>query len=196
VVILRKRVAGLSEYSLDRFVGRAKRATRLRGTVSVLVTTSRELRVLNKRFRGKDKPTDVLSFPPIFGSVQGFAGDIAISGDIAARNARQLGHSAADEIRVLALHGVLHLAGYDHEHDHGEMARTEQRLRKSLGLPVTLIERISEIERISKSAGAMKPTSSSVRSSKVRQSQVPKTRIMSQALTQFSGRTRRTGRAR
>jgi len=183
-------VAGLSEYSLDRFVGRAKRATRLRGTVSVLVTTSRELRVLNKRFRGKDTPTDVLSFPSIFGSVQGFAGDIAISGDIAARNARQLGHSAADEIRVLALHGVLHLAGYDHEHDHGEMARTEQRLRKSLGLPVTLIERIS------KSPGTTEPTSGSTRSSKVSQSQVPNKRIMSHALTQFSGATIRTGRTR
>jgi len=190
LVILRKRVAGLSEHSLDRFVGRAKRAARLRGTVTVLVTTSRDLRALNSRFRGKDKATDVLSFPPIHGLVQGFAGDIAISADIAAQTARQLGHSAADEIRVLALHGVLHLAGYDHENDHGEMARTEQRLRKSLGLPVTLIERIS------KCAGESGRASRSTRSGRARQSQVSSKRIRAHLATQFSGATTRTGRTR
>jgi len=143
-VILRKRTAGLSEPALERFVARAKRAVRLHGTVNVLVTTSRELRILNSRFRGLDKATDVLSFPPLFGLVADFAGDVAISADIAAQNALRLGHSAAVEIKVLALHGVLHLAGYDHERDAGEMGRKEAHLRKKLGLPVALIARNAE----------------------------------------------------
>jgi len=147
MVILRKRVGGLSESALERFVARAKRAARLRGTVNVLVTTSHELRILNRRFRGKDGPTDVLSFPPIFGLVKDFAGDIAISADIAAQNARRLGHSAADEVRILTLHGLLHLAGYDHERDGGEMASREERLRNTLGLPIGLIARKQQPDR-------------------------------------------------
>jgi probable rRNA maturation factor len=141
MVILQRRITGLQEDALDRFVTRAKRAVRLRGSVTVLVTSSSELRRLNQRFRGKDNPTDVLSFPAPAVSVGRFAGDVAISAEIAKENARRLGHSAADEIKVLTLHGVLHLAGYDHEHDAGEMARKERRLRKQLGLPTALIER-------------------------------------------------------
>ena len=141
MVILRKSVANLSEAGLTRFVTRACRAAGLRGVVNVLVTGSRELRSLNRRFRGKDRPTDVLSFPPMAGLADGIAGDIAISAEIAARNARALGHSSEQEIKILALHGVLHLAGYDHESDEGEMARKERRLRQSLGLPAGLIER-------------------------------------------------------
>jgi probable rRNA maturation factor len=141
MVILQKRVAGLTEDSLDRFVARAKRATGLRGSVTVLVTSSRELRRLNHRFRGKDKPTDVLSFPPERHAARGFAGDLAISAEIAVQNARRLGHSPAEEIRILVLHGVLHLAGYDHETDNGKMARREEQLRKQLGMPMALIER-------------------------------------------------------
>jgi probable rRNA maturation factor len=141
MVILHKPVAGLNEGSLDRFVMRAKRAAKLRGAVTVLVTSSTELRRLNHRFRGKDKPTDVLSFPAEMVSRGRFAGDVAISADIAAKNARQLGHSAAEEIKILVLHGLLHLAGYDHESDNGMMAKREGRLREQLGLPMTLIER-------------------------------------------------------
>jgi probable rRNA maturation factor len=141
LVIIQERVAGLSHAALAKFVTRARRATGLRGPVSVLVTSSRELQKLNHRFRGKNKPTDVLSFPPMPGLMQDFAGDVAISAEIAARNARRLGHTTAKEIRILALHGLLHLAGYDHERDNGEMERKEGRLRKSLGLPVGLIER-------------------------------------------------------
>jgi probable rRNA maturation factor len=141
LVILRKPVASLSETGLARFVTRACRAAKLNGDVNVLVSTSRELRSLNRRFRGKDKPTDVLSFPALAGLKGELAGDVAISAEIAARNARSLGHSPADEVRILALHGILHLAGYDHERDHGEMARKEERLRRSLGLPTGLIAR-------------------------------------------------------
>lgn len=107
---------------------------------NILVTTSRELQQLNRRFRGKNRSTDVLSFPAVPG-IANFAGDVAISAEIAARNAAELGHTAAAEIKILALHGILHLAGYDHERDDGEMARKEDRMRKLLGLPVGLIGR-------------------------------------------------------
>ncbi len=144
MVILQKRVPGLTEASLDRFVARAKRMVGLRGSVTVLVTTNRELRHLNQSFRGKDKPTDVLSFPPHPLGARGFAGDVAISAEIASQNARRLGHSPCDEIKILSLHGMLHLSGYDHETDAGTMARKEQQLRKQLHLPMALIERTAE----------------------------------------------------
>jgi probable rRNA maturation factor len=141
LVILRKPVAGLSDTALAKFVARASRASKLEGTANVLVTGSSELRSLNRRFRGKDQPTDVLSFPPGPCFVNGLAGDIAISADIAKQNARRLGHSAGQEIKILALHGVLHLVGYDHETDRGTMAGKEAKLRRALGLPLGLIER-------------------------------------------------------
>ena len=137
MVIFRKRVAGASETSLARFLVKARRAAGLRGRVNVLVTGNRELQDLNRRFRGKDQPTDVLSFA----AADGAEGDIAISADIAAHNARALGHSPAEELKILTLHGVLHLAGYDHESDSGRMAGKEHRLRRELGLPNGLIER-------------------------------------------------------
>jgi probable rRNA maturation factor len=146
MIILHKNVMGASEGSLNTFTTKAKRAAGLRGSVSVLLTNSRELRVLNRQFRGKDKPTDVLSFPSEVVGARRFVGDVAISVEIAAQNAKRLGHSTADEVKILILHGLLHLAGYDHEADHGEMARTEERLRYKLGLPVGLIARASASE--------------------------------------------------
>lgn len=147
MVILRKQVPGLTDATLARFVARASRTVKLRGTVNVLVTSSQELRALNRRFRGKDHPTDVLSFEPELGVVKGFAGDIAISAEIARENSRQLGHSVAEEIKILVLHGVLHLAGYDHESDRGTMAAKEAKLRELLKLPVGLIERTERGEK-------------------------------------------------
>jgi probable rRNA maturation factor len=141
LVLLRKRVVGVTETSLARFVTRARRAAGLKGGVNVLVTSNSELRSLNRRFRAKDDATDVLSFPAEFDSSRDLAGDIAISAEIASRNARRLGHPAAAEIKILVLHGILHLRGYDHDHDQGQMAKTEQRLRRRLRLPVGLIER-------------------------------------------------------
>lgn len=137
-MILERKLEGVSAAALGRFAARARRAARLRGRVAVLVAGDRELRALNRRFRRKDKPTDVLSFPA---AGDGLAGDIAISAATAGRNARRFGHSLADELKILILHGMLHLAGYDHEHDHGEMARREERLRRTLGLPTSLIAR-------------------------------------------------------
>jgi probable rRNA maturation factor len=144
LVILRKRIAGLSPSTLEHFVLRARRAVHLRGTVNVLVTNSSELRSFNRRFRKEDKPTDVLSFPSqqaARGEVTRAAGDVAISADIARENAGRLGHTVADEVRILVLHGILHLAGFDHERDNGEMARKESRLRRQLKLESGLIER-------------------------------------------------------
>jgi probable rRNA maturation factor len=136
----KQRVPGLDRRELTEFVVAACRAARLRGMVTVMLTDNREIRALNLRFKGTDRATDVLSFPaPVF--VRGFAGDIAVSVEIAAKNARLLGHPTSDEIRILVVHGVLHLAGYDHESDNGEMARREQLVRKRLGLPTGLIER-------------------------------------------------------
>jgi probable rRNA maturation factor len=141
LVIMKKSVKGLSRAALTRFLAKVRRALGLPGAISVLVTSSREMQGLNRRFRGKNNATDVLSFPAMPGVTEKVAGDVAISVEIAERNAHRLGHAAADEIRILALHGVLHLAGYDHERDDGEMERKEQHLRKSLGLPAALIER-------------------------------------------------------
>lgn len=144
LVILQKKVAGVSTQSLGRFVLRARKAAGLRGTVNVLITSSATMRSLNGRFRNKDKSTDVLSFPSVSAEPDRraeFAGEIAISAEIAAQNAVRFGHPAAVEIKVLALHGILHLAGYDHERDNGKMARKEEDLRRALRLPTALIER-------------------------------------------------------
>lgn len=160
MVILEQRVAGMSVAVLDRFVSRAKRAVGLQGGVTLLVTSSRELRTLNRRFGGKDKATDVLSFPAKMRLPLRFTGDVAISADIASQNAARLGHSVVEEIKILALHGLLHLAGHDHERDNGEMSRTEMRLRKQLGLPVGLIERS---ERPARSGGNRRRSTSAKR---------------------------------
>ena len=154
LVILEKKIAGLGEQALGRFVLRARKAAGLRGSVNVLVTRSSAMRALNSQFREKNKATDVLSFPEesrVRGNIR-FAGEIAISADIAAQNAARLGHSVALEIKVLVLHGILHLAGFDHERDNGEMARKEAKLRRALNLPVALIERNSSSRKGRRSA--------------------------------------------
>lgn len=141
MVIFQKRVADLTELALSRFVARARRAAGLKGRVDVLLTSSAEMKSLNRRFRGKDKPTDVLSFPAEPAAQKQFAGEIAISAEIAAQNAWALRHSPAEEVKILVLHGILHLRGYDHECDNGQMAKREKQLRAKLHLPLGLIER-------------------------------------------------------
>jgi probable rRNA maturation factor len=144
LVILQKSITGLSEAGLERFLLRARRAARVKGTVNLLVTSSAEVRSLNRQFRGKNKETDVLSFPADSQRRPGalrLAGEIAISAEVAKQSAGQRGHSAADEVKILALHGILHLAGFDHERDNGQMERQERRLRVALRLPAGLIER-------------------------------------------------------
>jgi probable rRNA maturation factor len=147
LVILKKKIAGLKQESLERFVLRARRAARLRKPVNVLVTSSSAVQSLNRRFLGKNKATDVLSFPASLSETSKpsrLAGDIAISADVAARNARTIGHSPVVEVKILILHGILHLAGFDHERDNGQMARKEMTLRRELRLPVGLIERSAD----------------------------------------------------
>jgi len=122
---------------------------RARGLVTIALVSDARMRALNREFRGKDCATDVLSFPaPIpdpspAPSLQPPAslGDIAIARGVAKRQARDAGHSETDELKVLALHGLLHLIGYDHERDNGRMRRVEQRLRRKGGLREGLIER-------------------------------------------------------
>ena len=129
--------------TLGRFLTRAQAAVRLRGQVTILLTTDAAIRDLNRRFRGKNKATDVLSFPvdTTTPGPEKIAGDLAISVSTALRQAAGQGHSLSTEIKVLVLHGLLHLAGYDHEADSGQMERRERLLRGRLGLPQGLIER-------------------------------------------------------
>jgi probable rRNA maturation factor len=95
------------------------------------------VRALNRTYRGKDYATDVLSFAGDGDDL----GEIVIARGVARRQAREVGHAETTEFRVLALHGLLHLLGYDHERDDGEMARAERRLRRRGGLREGLIER-------------------------------------------------------
>ena len=104
------------------------------------ITGDTALRALNRKYRHKDKATDVLSFPAAE-TAEGVAGDLVISLETALLQARERGHTLEMEIKVLLLHGLLHLAGYDHEADNGTMHRKEARLRRELGLNSGLIER-------------------------------------------------------
>lgn len=117
-----------------------------KGDVCVALVSDTRMRALNRQFRGKDKVTDVLSFPadpstPLRARTRGFLGDIVIASGVAKKQAKAAQHSLNIEIRVLALHGLLHLLGYDHDSDDGKMGRIEARLRRKAGLPEGLIER-------------------------------------------------------
>jgi len=139
LITFRRKPGQLDTENLEDFA-EALRLRVLRGReFHCLITGDAELCRLNAQFRGKDAPTDVLSFPQE--GEHGYAGDLAISLARARVQAKQFGHSIETEIRVLMLHGVLHLKGMDHETDSGEMAKTEKRWRKTLDLPAGLVER-------------------------------------------------------
>jgi probable rRNA maturation factor len=159
---------GLSISGLTRFLNRARTAVELRGEVDVLLANDATLRHLNKTFRSKDKPTDVLSFPAPSAFAKKHAGDLAISLETAARQAAAYGHTLRDEVRILILHGLLHLSGLDHETDTGEMATRETTLRRELRLPRTLIERTHPPQKkpSSRSAAHSKKSHSKKRGSK------------------------------
>ncbi len=152
----------LSPRSLARFLREAQAAVRLRGQVTVLLTTDAKVRSLNRRFRGKNKTTDVLSFPAEDSGPEKIAGDLAISVPVARKQGVACGHSLATELKVLMLHGLLHLAGYDHETDSGEMARRECVLRARLKLPLGLIERVGNHVPAARKATAGPSTSSAM----------------------------------
>jgi probable rRNA maturation factor len=131
VVLNRQRRQRIDAARLRRVLRKAGRVLRASGEVSVVLAGDGLLRRLNREYRGKDRPTDVLSFPGA-GGEEGL-GDVVISVPTAARNARRLGHSVPRELDILALHGFLHVLGHDHETDDGAMDRLEQRLRRDLG---------------------------------------------------------------
>jgi probable rRNA maturation factor len=151
---------------------------RARGLVNIAIVSDSHVRRLNRRFRGVNKPTDVLSFPSSGQRVGSPAwrvpspeprvqspelraarilGDIVIARGVARRQAREAGHSEMKEWRVLALHGLLHLIGYDHERDDGRMRRVERRLRRKGGLREGLIDRVGPLSQGHRNAGPKGP---------------------------------------
>jgi probable rRNA maturation factor len=143
VVLKVPRAARPRRRELAHFLRKAIDATGLAGEVSVLLTGDAAIRALNRKYRHKDKATDVLSFPAVE-TPEDVAGDLVISLETALMQAEERGHPLEMEIRLLLLHGLLHLAGYDHEADKGTMHRRETRLRRELGLTAGLIERAHE----------------------------------------------------
>ncbi len=156
-----KLVSALGKRDLNRFLASATEALGLTGEFSVLLTGDKRLRALNLQFRGMDKATDVLSFPGL--SEVGEAshgGDLAISLETAAVQAAEHGHPLQMEVKILILHGLLHLAGYDHETDEGRMRRRETLLRKRFALTAGLVERTERRPRLpaaTANAGRAKP---------------------------------------
>ena len=140
----------VADGGLARWLSRVAPA-RVRGEVAVALVSDAHIRKLNRQYRGKDYATDVLSFameldphPAIpRPATARFYGDLVIATGAARRQAREAGHAYATELRVLALHGLLHLLGYDHDDrdDRGRMARAEARLRRAGGLKAGLIAR-------------------------------------------------------
>ena len=126
----RQRRRRIGAARLRRLLSAAAEALDVSGEVALVLTGDRAVRTLNARYRGKDKPTDVLSFPGPGGALG--LGDIVISVETAARNARGLRRTLPQELDVLALHGFLHCLGYDHDTDDGTMDRLEGRLRRKL----------------------------------------------------------------
>jgi len=130
VLLNRQRRRPVDRGRLGRVLRGAARALGVSGEVALVLTGDEPVRRLNARYRKKDKPTDVLSFPGPGGDAG--LGDIVISVETAERNARTLGRTLPQELDVLALHGFLHVLGYDHETDDGTMDRLERRLRRRL----------------------------------------------------------------
>jgi len=138
-VVFRGAPRQLSRRLIREFAAQLSRQVARGASFTCLLASDKEIQALNRQFLGRDYPTDVLAFPEPDEDL--YLGDIAISVDRAAEQARQFGHSLEEEIKILMLHGVLHLLGMDHETDRGQMARAETRWRKKLGLPASMIER-------------------------------------------------------
>lgn len=130
LLIDRQRRHAVRPARLRRVLGAAAQALAVEGELALVLGGDTAVRRLNARYRGKDKPTDVLSFPGP-GGHEGL-GDVVISVPTAAANARRFGRTLLQELDVLALHGFLHVLGYDHETDDGQMERLERRLRRRI----------------------------------------------------------------
>ena len=135
----RQRRISIDDDQLVAFLNRIAGDLAKRREFAVLVSSDEAVRTANRQFRGISKTTDVLSFPD---GEDGRLGDILISAGRAQAQAAQYGLSVEDELKTLALHGLLHLLGYDHETDNGQMQAQETKLRKRYGLPNGLIERV------------------------------------------------------
>ena len=107
--------------------------------IELLLTNNEEIQQINRDYRNIDKPTDVLSFP--YDNFSPFLGSIVISIDKAKEESKKLGHSILEELKLLFIHGVLHIMGYDHEVDNGEMRQKEEEVIKYFKLPKSLIVR-------------------------------------------------------
>jgi len=187
----------LSTPTLTRFLNRARTSVGVRGQVDVLLANDPTLRHLNKTFRGKNKPTDVLSFPAPSTFAAKHAGDLAISLETAARQAAAHGHPLPDEIKILILHGLLHLSGEDHETDNGEMAAREATLRRELRLPTTLIERTTRIATKKHLTTIQQPSTTTQKSpspSKKSHSSAQKSSPLSQKTSQSRPKSPQSGR--
>jgi probable rRNA maturation factor len=140
MILNRQRKVRVALHALDRFLRQVEKELRVgRGDVTVCFVSDGEIARMNEEFRAKKGPTDVLSFPARAQSKgkkarsttgEHYLGDVAIAPETARRYAKKNGRSVDNELRVLILHGVLHLLGYDHETDHGEMDRIEQKMRR------------------------------------------------------------------
>jgi probable rRNA maturation factor len=126
--------------TLELFARRLQKEVAQGQPFDCLIAGDADLRRLNREFRGLDYPTDVLSFPAAPPAPH--LGDLAISLGRARVQAREFGHGIEHEVEILMLHGLLHLLGFDHETDRGQMARAEKRWRTHLGLATGLIERV------------------------------------------------------
>ena len=134
MVLNRQNRYRIQRSEIEKYISQVRRVLKVgRREITVCFVGNAEIARLNRRFRRKPKPTDVLSFPTD-GLDRSQLGDIAISPEAASRNAKRFGRSLGDELRVLILHGTLHLLGYDHETDSGTMERKELRLRRKFGL--------------------------------------------------------------
>ena len=143
-VTFRRATAEARPRALTRFARKLQDGAARGRAFDCLITGDAEMRRLNREFRGVDCATDVLSFPSLRQARRPAPlGDIAISLQRARAQGRRYGHSTEDEIRILMLHGLLHLLEMDHEADGGRMARAEKRWRARLGLPDALIERVA-----------------------------------------------------
>jgi probable rRNA maturation factor len=140
LITYRRKPATLNVSSLESFAEVLRKRVARRREFHCRITNDLELQLLNQQFLGKNYVTDVLSFPS---GDDNRAGDIAISLQRARAQAREWNHSTEDEIRLLMLHGLLHLMGMDHESDTGRMKHIERSWRRKLGLPDGLIERTS-----------------------------------------------------
>ena len=147
MILNRQRSVRVPAKDLNRFLSRARRTLRLPvESVSVCLVSNSEMARWNRAYRGQAGPTDVLSFRvgeadkrrrrffALHDTSARYLGDIAIAPAVARRNALRFGRTFSQEMRILMLHGMLHLMGYDHETDNGQMDRREQRLRRTLGL--------------------------------------------------------------